>query len=71
MAEERNQFVDIMRGIAMLLVVLGHTMTGCTTGAEESILFNIVAGNFMSAITLCVVVINLILQSNMLKSYWE
>ena len=28
--KERNQFVDIMRGIAMLLVVLGHTMTGCT-----------------------------------------
>ena len=40
--QERNQFVDIMRGIAMLLVVLGHTMTGCTTGAEESFLFNIV-----------------------------
>ncbi len=39
---ERNQFVDIMRGIAMLLVVLGHTMTGCTTGAENSFLFNIV-----------------------------
>ena len=26
----------------MLLVVLGHTMTGCTTGAEKSFLFNIV-----------------------------
>ena len=38
----RNQFVDIMRGIAMLLVVLGHTMTGCTTDAETSFLFNIV-----------------------------
>lgn len=25
--DNRNQFVDIMRGIAMLLVVLGHTMT--------------------------------------------
>ena len=42
MAKDRNQFVDIMRGIAMLLVVLGHTMTGCTTGAEKSFLFNIV-----------------------------
>lgn len=42
MTIERNQFVDIMRGIAMLLVVLGHTMTGCTTGAENSFLFNIV-----------------------------
>ena len=26
----------------MLLVVLGHIMTGCTVGAEESFLFNIV-----------------------------
>lgn len=42
MTKERNQFVDIMRGIAMLLVVLGHTITGCTTGAENSFLFNIV-----------------------------
>lgn len=33
--------------------------------------YELIAGNFMSAITLCVVVINLILQSNMLKSYWE
>ncbi len=41
-SENRNQFVDIMRGIAMLLVVLGHTMTGCTTGVEEIFLFNIV-----------------------------
>jgi fucose 4-O-acetylase-like acetyltransferase len=42
MPKERNQFVDIMRGIAMLLVVLDHTMTGCTVGAEKSFLFNIV-----------------------------
>lgn len=42
MRQKRNQTVDILRGIAMLLVVLGHTMTGCTTGAEESFLFNIV-----------------------------
>lgn len=40
--KDRNQFVDSMRGIAILLVVLGHTMTGCTVGAEESFLFNIV-----------------------------
>lgn len=39
---ERNQFVDIMRGIAMLLVVLGHTMTGCTVDSQKSFLFNIV-----------------------------
>ena len=31
-----------MRGLAMLLVVLCHTMTGCTTGSEESFLFNVV-----------------------------
>lgn len=41
-AAKRNQFVDIMRGIAMLLVVLGHTMTGCTVGSQETFLFNIV-----------------------------
>lgn len=38
----RNQFVDIMRGIAMLLVVLGHTMTGCTVDSQKSFLFNII-----------------------------
>ena len=41
-AENRNQFVDIMRGIAMLLVVLGHTMTGCTVNSQSSFLFNII-----------------------------
>lgn len=40
--QARNQFVDIMRGIAMLLVVLGHTMTGCTVGSQKGFLFNIV-----------------------------
>lgn len=39
--ESRNQFVDIMRGIVMLLVVLGHTMTGCTADSQKSFLFNI------------------------------
>lgn len=39
---DRNQFVDIMRGIAMLLVVLGHTMTGCTVDSQKSFLFNII-----------------------------
>lgn len=38
----RNQYVDILRGIAMLLVVLGHTMTGSTKDSENSVLFNIV-----------------------------
>ena len=41
-AENRNQYVDIMRGIAMLLVVLGHTMTGCTVDSQKSFLFNII-----------------------------
>lgn len=41
-AESRNEFVDIMRGIAMLLVVLGHTMTGCTVDSQQSFLFNII-----------------------------
>lgn len=41
-AENRNQFVDIMRGIAMLLVVLGHTMTGCSVDSQKSFLFNII-----------------------------
>jgi len=41
-AVNRNQFVDIMRGIAMLLVVLGHTMTGCTVDSQKSFLFNII-----------------------------
>lgn len=39
--KKRNQFVDIMRGTAMLLVVLQHTMSGCTVGAEDSFVFNI------------------------------
>lgn len=40
--KERNPFVDIMRGIAMLMVVLGHTMTGCTVDSQKSFLFNII-----------------------------
>lgn len=39
---QRDTFVDVMRGIAMLLVVLGHTMTGCTTGSQNSFLFNVI-----------------------------
>ena len=42
MPKERNQFVDIMRGVAMLLVVLGHTMTGSTVNSESSFLFNVI-----------------------------
>lgn len=39
--DKRNQFVDIMRGIAMLCVVLQHTMSGSTIEAEKSFIFNI------------------------------
>lgn len=38
----RNKTIDILRGIAMLMVVLGHTMTGCTINAENSFLFNVI-----------------------------
>ena len=38
----RNQLVDVLRGIAMLLVVLGHTMTGCIADAHSTFLYNIV-----------------------------
>lgn len=38
----RNPTIDILRGIAMMLVVLGHTMTGCTINAENSFLFNVI-----------------------------
>lgn len=39
---ERNSVVDVIRGIAILLVVLGHTMTGCTTESQNSFLFNVI-----------------------------
>ena len=41
-SHERNTYVDALRGIAMLMVVLQHTMVGCTDGAEQSFLFQIV-----------------------------
>ena len=36
---KRNQSIDIFRGIAMLLVVLGHTLSGCTLNYERTFLF--------------------------------
>lgn len=39
---KRNIYVDIVRGIAMLLVILGHTITGCTEESESSFIFNII-----------------------------
>lgn len=38
----RNQTVDIIRGIAMLMVVLGHTISGTCVGYENSFLFRII-----------------------------
>ncbi|WP_321438128.1 acyltransferase family protein [uncultured Bacteroides sp.] len=38
----RNQIVDIIRGTAMLLVVLGHTLSGCTTAFQDSFLFQVI-----------------------------
>ena len=32
---DRNITIDVLRGIAILLVVLGHTMTGCTDNSES------------------------------------
>lgn len=40
--KKRNTYVDFLRGAAMLIVVLGHTMTGSTIGSENSALYNIV-----------------------------
>ncbi len=42
MDKQRNITVDILRGIAMLMVVLGHTLTGVTSDASNSLLFNII-----------------------------
>ena len=38
----RNENVDILRGVAMLLVLLGHTMTGVTEGAQDIFLFQVI-----------------------------
>ena len=40
--KKRNTYIDVLRGIAMLMVVLGHTMTGATNNSEKSFLFNII-----------------------------
>lgn len=39
---ERNTAVDVLRGIAILMVVLGHTMSGCTVNSEDTFLFRII-----------------------------
>ena len=42
MPKKRNQFIDVMRGVAMLLVVLGHTMTGSAANAQNGFLYNMI-----------------------------
>ena len=41
-AVERNQNVDIIRGIAILLVVWGHTITGTTINYEKTFLMDLI-----------------------------
>ena len=40
--KERNAMVDVVRGFAMFLVVLGHTITGCLINYEKSIVYEII-----------------------------
>ena len=40
--KKRDTYADFLRGIAILLVVLGHTMAGATNNSQSSFLFNIV-----------------------------
>lgn len=40
--QQRNPIVDIIRGFAMLLVVLGHTMSGTVSEYSDSLLFQII-----------------------------
>lgn len=37
---KRDSYIDFLRGFAMLLVIMGHSMTCSTVGSEESIVFN-------------------------------
>lgn len=40
--KNRNAYIDIIRGLTILLVVLGHTMTGSTSNSQNSFLYNII-----------------------------
>ena len=42
MQKKRNSTVDVIRGFAMLLVVLGHTMSGSTIEYQNSFLFQVI-----------------------------
>ena len=39
---QRNISVDIIRGFAMMLVVLGHTISVMTTNFEDSFIFQFI-----------------------------
>lgn len=38
----RNASVDFIRGLAILMVVLGHTMSGCTINSQDTFLFRVI-----------------------------
>lgn len=40
--KQRSQVIDRVRGVALLLVILGHTMTGSTTQAQSTIVFRVI-----------------------------
>ncbi len=40
--QKKNEYVNFLRGLAMLLVVLGHTLQGCVNNATNSFLFQII-----------------------------
>lgn len=40
--KRRNTYVDFLRGIAMLIVILGHTLDGSAADARDHILYNII-----------------------------
>lgn len=40
--KKRNTYIDFLRAAAMLLVILGHTLTGSARQATDSLLFNII-----------------------------
>lgn len=42
MIKERNNVVDAIRGVAILLVVLGHIMTGLVVDVNKTFLYNII-----------------------------
>ncbi len=38
----RNTNADVIKGIAILLVVMGHTMTGCTANSQNTFFYNVI-----------------------------